>query len=98
MPVVARPQDSDMAPKPNPDHAAVHLVRGDALRSMGRHAEAVGCFAKVIRLDPRNTDAHYGMGRSLRSMGRHAEAVGYFDRMVDLIPTTCAPILARARY
>lgn len=70
----------------NPRHAPLLQFIGILCHSQHKHDEAVGLFAKAIKIDPRSGEGHYNLGNALASLGRHAEAVASFERSLALRP------------
>ncbi|MFO0677708.1 MAG: hypothetical protein U0169_14325 [Polyangiaceae bacterium] len=67
----------DEAEAESPGHAATSVLRGRALESLGRHADAVRALTDARTKDPRSTDdapALLAFARSLAAVGKAKEA------------------------
>lgn len=60
--------------------------KGNALRVLGRHAEAIRCYEEAIALDDRFADAWGNMGVCYGQMGNHQKARECLQRALDLCP------------
>ena len=54
----------------DPNLAWAHFNRGNALRSLGRHEDALKAYDRAIGLDPNNASFHPNRGNGLTSLGR----------------------------
>ena len=59
---------------------------GNALDAAGRHDEALACFAKSVRLNPRNAVGQYDLGTALVKQGRLEEAVQHLTAALERDP------------
>ena len=57
----------------DPELNDAYYVKGIALRSMGRHSDAVVQFKKYIKQDPSDANAHLDLGETYEDMGRYGE-------------------------
>ncbi len=64
--------------------AWAYFNRGTAYIDLGRHAQAIEDYGRVLRLDPGEAGAYNGRAWSLYLMGRNAEALGDVDRALSL--------------
>ena len=62
------------------------VSKGVSLSSLGRYEEAVCCYEKALKLDPRDTCAWNNKGASLHSLGRHEEATRCIDKALKIDP------------
>jgi tetratricopeptide (TPR) repeat protein len=62
------------------------LNRCTELNRLGRYEEAVDCYGKVIKIDPKNTDAWNGKIGALKQLGREEEAQNCFQEFIQSIP------------
>jgi tetratricopeptide (TPR) repeat protein len=69
-----------------PDHPEAHGNRGNALRNLGRHEDAVASYDRAIALRPDFSEAHYNRGNALRDLGRNDEALSAYDAAIALKP------------
>jgi tetratricopeptide (TPR) repeat protein len=60
---------------PNPDLAATHDERGDALFIQGKLAEATVEYREAVRLDPTNAMLWMQLGQTYEKMGRGEDAL-----------------------
>ena len=87
----------------NPDHPAVHLLRGKLLRDTGDQTQAVQEFLAVIAKDPTYAEAHYLLGTLYQSTRQFEEATAHYEKAIendpDLIdvPFESVPIGLQAR-
>ena len=70
----------------NPNRSAYHISLGQALRSQGKHDEAIAEFREALRLDPDNAAAHRRLGEALRTQGKHDEAIAEFRAALRYSP------------
>jgi predicted O-linked N-acetylglucosamine transferase (SPINDLY family) len=80
----------DAALRINPDVAAAHNNRGNALKDLGRPEEALASFERAIALKPDYAEAFYNRGNTLRELERFADAVASYDRAIALRPDYAA--------
>ena len=73
-----------------PDHAEAQRSRGLILNVMGRQAEAVASFERVIALYPKDTQTLLDHGIALHALGRLSQALLSFDRALAVSPTYVA--------
>jgi len=57
------------------DHPDVHFFRGNSLAALGRQAEALAEFERVIEQESKNGDAWHNRGNALVALGRPREGV-----------------------
>lgn len=67
-----------------PDDALVLACRGDTLRLLGRHAEALTDLARAVELHPAFSAAHICQARARYALGRYAEALAAYDRFEEI--------------
>jgi len=72
--------------KIRPTMAAAHLSYGNALRELGRLAEAAQSYARAAGLDPTLALAHYNLGTAYEEAGRHGDALASYERAMALGP------------
>ena len=65
---------------------AAHNNRGNALRALGRHKEALASFDKALTLRPDYPEALNNRGNALRDLGRAREALVSYDKALALRP------------
>jgi tetratricopeptide (TPR) repeat protein len=73
-----------------PDYAEVHYTLGIALGQVGRFAEAIGHFERVLQIQPGFPDVHYNLGLVLVRMGRVKEGIGHCEQALRLKPDYAA--------
>lgn len=62
--------DLELAQKLNPKQQAATTNLGNVLSDMGEYAKAEAVFAKLVRLDPRNSEYQRQLGRQLLKQGK----------------------------
>ena len=60
--------------------------KGYALNRLNQYRDAITCFDKGLKLDPKNIPAYVNKGVSLGSLNQHDEAIVCFDRALKLDP------------
>jgi tetratricopeptide (TPR) repeat protein len=78
---------ADRAVAIRPDIANAHVVRGFALRGLGRREEAGAAFEEALRLDARRPDALFGLGANAAEQEDFLLAASAFERLVDVAPS-----------
>lgn len=76
----------DRATAINPRHAAAQNNRGNALRALKRHDDALACYSKAAALKPNFAEAFKNIGLVLTDIGRADDARAYFDKAIALDP------------
>ncbi|MCC6877634.1 MAG: tetratricopeptide repeat protein, partial [Sandaracinaceae bacterium] len=67
-------------------HVGAHLNRGNALRALGRDAEAAQAYRTALALDGSSAFAHNNLANLLRDHGRLDEAIASYERALALDP------------
>ena len=62
------------------------INRGTSLTALGRYAEALICFNRVLAVEPESARAWGGRGEALTMLGSYGEALACFDRALSLDP------------
>jgi tetratricopeptide (TPR) repeat protein len=70
-----------------PEFPASHVVRGIALRGLGRLDEAEAAFAEAVRLSPTQADALLGLAAVAVDREDFARAAHAFERLVAVAPS-----------
>ena len=70
----------------NPSDVALRTESGQALATLGRHAEAAQRFAEAIQLAPDQGQTHFLRGFELGRLGKPAEAEQEFRAATQLMP------------
>ncbi|NCO69000.1 MAG: tetratricopeptide repeat protein, partial [Acidobacteria bacterium] len=65
---------------------AIYLTKGKINAATGNYEEAVRDFRRVLKVEPKNSDAFGGLGRALESLGRDREAEASYQRAIELKP------------
>ncbi|MEW6619494.1 MAG: serine/threonine-protein kinase [bacterium] len=60
--------------------------KGAALLNLGRLQEAVSCFDKALKINPRDAEVWYNKGFALGNLGRHQEAISCYDEALAINP------------
>lgn len=71
-----------------PDEPAMHGNLGEALRQLGRLAEAEASFCRALARQPNFADALQGLGTCLAMQGRRTEAIDRYQAALALRPTS----------
>jgi tetratricopeptide (TPR) repeat protein len=53
---------------------------------MKKYNEAIGCYYKVLEIEPDNVEAWTNKGTSLGNMGKYNEAIECYDRALEIEP------------
>jgi len=76
--------EADAAVALEPDRAATHLIRGQALAALARQEESLGCFVQAVELEPENARAVVSLAVAYQRAGRGEAAEEAFRRVVEL--------------
>lgn len=76
-----------------PDFAPAHLLRGNALAALGRHAEAEIAWRRVVELAPEDPAAHVNLALRLCEIGNPDAALAHAQKAISADPS-----LYRAHY
>ncbi|MBF0105668.1 MAG: tetratricopeptide repeat protein [Deltaproteobacteria bacterium] len=68
------------------DDANVVFKLGHAYSKVGRFAEAIKCFKRVLELDPNNKEALFYLGRAYAREAKYDQAVKTLQQLVTLDP------------
>jgi Flp pilus assembly protein TadD len=68
-----------------PDLARAHNDRGEVLRALGRHQEAVACFQCAIELEPTLAHPYGNLGAALHALDRDEEALDWLHQSLPLV-------------
>jgi tetratricopeptide (TPR) repeat protein len=68
------------------DDYALWVVRGDALRGVGRAAEAARSYERALEFEPSCVEARIGLGAALLSLGRREECCEQYMLAAELSP------------
>ena len=60
--------------------------KGISLDNLGRYEEAIGCYDKVLEIDPRNAKAWNNKGCSLINLDQLEDAIRCFDKALEIDP------------
>jgi Flp pilus assembly protein TadD len=74
-----------------PSYAEALVLRGVALRQLGRLPEAVASMREAVRRHPESAENHLLLGELLSESGQRAEAEVCFRRAADLDPHDARP-------
>jgi protein O-GlcNAc transferase len=69
-----------------PDLAATHYNRGNALRAVGRLADAAASYEQALRLQPDFAEALNNLGTTLWDLRRPEESLRSYQRALELRP------------
>jgi len=70
----------------SPEYKHLFNEFGIKLRKNGMYAQALGHYAKALRLSAKDENLHYNMARALVEKGRHKAAVRFLDTALELRP------------
>gem|GEM_PF-2036550 len=70
----------------NADDAQEWFSKAAALAKSNKHAEAVSCYEKGLRLQPGNAAAWFNMGHCMGLLGRHEDVIKCCDRALKIDP------------
>ncbi|NLR69721.1 tetratricopeptide repeat protein [Novosphingobium sp. ERN07] len=62
-------------------------LRADLLKSLGRHADAIAAFKRLLQIDPADVAARNNLGNALLESGQNVEAVAMFETALQRAPT-----------
>ena len=75
--------------------AGTHYNRGNALKNLGRYAEALASYERALALTPGYVDALYNRGNTFTALARHQEALADYDKALALRPRHVAALNRR---
>ena len=87
--ITAPPQHTFVEPSamvgPNADDDVDNLItQGNALRTQGRHDEALATFQQAVQRNPQSAQAWFHLGFMFAELARFAEALGAYDQALTL--------------
>ena len=62
------------------------IEKGNNLYDQEKYEEAIKCYDKALRIDPKNTHAWNNKGIALYGQGNYAVALECFDRALEIDP------------
>jgi protein O-GlcNAc transferase len=71
-------------------------ILGAVLTALGRPAEALGAYERLIGVRPRDPDAIYNRGVVLTNLGRHADALASYDQALAVRPDHAPSLFNKA--
>jgi protein O-GlcNAc transferase len=69
-----------------PKEPTAHNNYGNALRDLGKHLGALGCYDRALALQPDYPEAHFNRGLTLQDLQRYDEALASYERALALKP------------
>ncbi|MDZ8227880.1 MULTISPECIES: tetratricopeptide repeat protein [unclassified Nostoc] len=60
--------------------------QGDQLFSSQKYEQAITCYNKIVKKQPKNADAWYWRGYALYFLNKHEEAIASFDQAIQIQP------------
>ena len=69
------------------EDAVIYLKLGNALRSLGKQAEAADAYRQGLRLEPEGVELHHNPGLTLDDLGDHEAALAELRRAAELSRT-----------
>jgi len=76
----------------NPQNPELFSRYGDFLSDIGRFADAVDAYQKVLALEPGNLNAQTFMGTALWNLGKKDEAVAMYQKSIKANPNHLATL------
>lgn len=70
----------------NPKESMAWYVQGRAYAELKRHADAIGAYLQVLRLNPDDVYALNNLGNAYRQIGRFHEALGAYREALRIYP------------
>jgi len=74
------------AAQADPGNVAAHMNRGNLLRALGRHQEALASYDRVLVINPGNVDALTNRGVALLDLGQREKALASFEAALAAAP------------
>jgi len=68
------------------DTSEAFINKGNELRMLGWHEEALKAYDRAIEIDPDNFDAYFYKAGTLKKIGEAGEAESLYDQAVSLLP------------
>ena len=75
---------------PEPTNSVDYFVRGNALNSNGRAADAVADYSKAIEAQPDFAEAYFNRGLAQEKLNQNSEALADFRKAILLKPELAA--------
>ena len=72
--------------------------KGGSLYALGRNIEAIACFDKALRIDPRDAMSWHNKGAALFGLGRRDEAITCLDKTLSIDPQHALAWSGKGRY
>jgi tetratricopeptide (TPR) repeat protein len=72
----------------DPANNAVRYLLATTLAGLGRHDQAIGHFQRILRLDPRHTDALVGLAGSYATTRQMDKALGCLEAALRIAQST----------
>ena len=69
-----------------PDFPPLYLSRGLALFELGRFAEAIADYDRMVAMDPQNMQAYANQGDALQALGQFEEALARYAQAISIAP------------
>jgi serine/threonine protein kinase len=73
-------------PQVGQESAAFWHLKGESLETLGRHKEAVSCYDKALKFDPRNAGFWICKGSALAALGQYETAISCMDKALTIDP------------
>ena len=61
--------------------------KGVSLDNLGKSAEAIACYGRVLEINPRDAKAWNNKGVALGGLGKYQEAIACYDRALEINPS-----------
>ncbi|MBI5574595.1 MAG: tetratricopeptide repeat protein [Elusimicrobia bacterium] len=60
--------------------------KGNALNSLGKYAEAIECYDKVLEINPRDAESWNNKGDAFGKLGKYNEEIGCYNKALEINP------------
>jgi tetratricopeptide (TPR) repeat protein len=80
-----------------PDNYALLTLLGEVESRLGKHADAIAAFRRVVSGQPRSAEAHVNLAIALADAGKSEEALTETSTAISLSPNLASAHLNRAR-
>ena len=73
-----------MSMKINGKSASEWFDQGNKLKNRGKHHEAIACFEKVVKIDPKNKNAWKILGDLYEEIANYQKTIECYDKAEEL--------------
>jgi predicted O-linked N-acetylglucosamine transferase (SPINDLY family) len=75
-----------LAAAADPGNVTAYMNRGNLLRALGRHQEALASYEQVLKINPGNVDALTNRGVVLLDLGQGEKALASYEAALTVVP------------